>query len=114
MLIYRGDKFVKGKKFTINESVYRYQKRDNKDRLIFEGLDGKILKLTESEYDKILKEEANGYNEPSMIATVKAYYKEGNVMAKDMANLFVSTYAKDNKYPKLQAYVNELFNKRGK
>ena len=27
MLYYRGDKFVKGKKFTINESVYKFIKK---------------------------------------------------------------------------------------
>ena len=60
MLTYRGDKFIKGKKFTINESVYRFQKRDNKDNLIFEGANGNKITLTEEEFDKSVevKEEA--------------------------------------------------------
>ena len=51
MLTYRGDKFVKGKKFKINESTYRFQKRDDEDNLIFESLDGKELRLTEEEFN---------------------------------------------------------------
>lgn len=53
MLIYKGDKFVKGKKFTINENVYVFSKKDNKDRYIFESIKGKeIVKLSESEARK--------------------------------------------------------------
>lgn len=56
MLTYRGDKFVKGKKFTINESVYRFVKRDKDENLIFESVNNKrMIKLTESEYE--LKEQ---------------------------------------------------------
>lgn len=51
MLTYRGDKFVKGKKFKINESEYRFQKRDDNDNLIFESIDGSKLKLTEEEFN---------------------------------------------------------------
>ena len=79
MLTYRGDKFIKGKKFTINESIYRFQKRDNKDNLIFEGIDGEKLKITEEEFDKsvVVKEEAvedvltesNPGNTKSMVET---------------------------------------------
>ena len=53
MLTYRGDIFVKGKKFKINESLYRFQKRDSKDKLVFESVDDKkIIKLTDSEFKK--------------------------------------------------------------
>ena len=37
MLTYRGDKFVKGKKFKINETDYRFSKRDD-NNLIFEAI----------------------------------------------------------------------------
>ena len=51
MLTYRGDIFVKGKKFKINESLYRFQKRDNKDRLVFESIDtNETIRLTDSEF----------------------------------------------------------------
>lgn len=110
MLTYRGDKFVKGKRFTINEAVYRYQKRDNKNRLVFESLDGKFLKLDEAEYNKLM-EETNRYSEDDMINTIKAYYEDGNEMAKKLANEFVSKYAIDDKYPKLQAYIKKVLNK---
>ena len=39
MLTYRGDKYVKGKKFKINESTYFFSKYDGEDYLIFEAED---------------------------------------------------------------------------
>ena len=113
MLTYRGDKFIKGKKFTINESTYRFQKRDKNENLVFKSNEGKTLKLTEAEFNsKSLKEGTNGYSEQSMIDTIKSYYEDGNEMAKDMANMFISTYATESeKYPKLYAYVKKLINK---
>lgn len=113
MLTYRGDKFIKGKKFTINESVYRFQKRDNNDNLIFESDTGDKLKLTEDEFNKNvkLKEEANGYSEQYMIDTIKAYYEDNKKEARDMANLFISIYANSDDFPKLQAYVKKLLNR---
>ena len=53
MLLYRGDKYVTGKKFKINESNYIFIKRDKDDNLIFESIkDGSKLKLTESDMEK--------------------------------------------------------------
>lgn len=114
MLTYRGDKFIKGKKFTIKESTYRFQKRDNNDNLIFESINGEKLKLSEEEFNKAvsLKEEANGYSEPYMISVIKSYYEDGNNKARDMANMFISTYATEpDKYPELYAYVKKLLDK---
>ena len=59
MLTYRGDKFVKGKKFKINETDYRFSKRDD-NKLIFEAIsDGSRFVIAEDEYNKKydLKEE---------------------------------------------------------
>lgn len=63
MLYYRGDKFVKGKKFTINESVYKFVKKSRDNKLIFESIEDKsLLKITESEYNSILQEKINKDN----------------------------------------------------
>lgn len=63
MLYYRGDKFVKGKKFTINESVYKFVKKSRDNKLIFESIEDKsLLKITESEYNNILQEKINKDN----------------------------------------------------
>lgn len=63
MLYYRGDKFVKGKKFTINESVYKFVKKSRDNKLIFESIkDKSLLKITESEYNRILQEKINKDN----------------------------------------------------
>ena len=65
MLTYRGDKFVIGKKFTINEEKYRFCKRDN-EQLIFESVkDGSKLTMTEEKYnelEKVLTEKINQEN----------------------------------------------------
>lgn len=50
MLLYRGDKFVKDKKFTINEQVYRFVKRDNDNRLIFENLKDNTKLVLDEDY----------------------------------------------------------------
>lgn len=48
MLLYRGDKFVKGKKFRINENDYIFIKRNKEDKLCFESIsDGKYLVIDE-------------------------------------------------------------------
>ena len=66
MLTYRGDKFVRGKKFTINEEKYIFSKRDNTGNLIFESVkDGSKLNLTEEKYnelERILTEKINQEN----------------------------------------------------
>ena len=55
MLTYRGDKFVKGKKFNINEQLCRFSRRDG-DKLIFEAIsDGSKVSITEEEYNKAEK-----------------------------------------------------------
>jgi len=65
MLTYRGDKFVKGKKFTINESIYRFSKRDE-EKLIFESIsDGSKFIMTEDEFneaERVLTEKINQEN----------------------------------------------------
>lgn len=53
MLTYRGDKFVKGKKFKINEQFYRFSKYDNEGMLIFEAEDKKSLRISKEEYDEM-------------------------------------------------------------
>lgn len=65
MLTYRGDKFVKGKKFNINEQLCRFARRDG-DKLIFEAIsDGSKISITEEEYnkaEKMLTEKINQEN----------------------------------------------------
>lgn len=65
MLTYRGDKFVKGKKFKINENEYRFSKREE-DNLIFESIsDGSKYSITEAEFDeaeRVLTEKINQEN----------------------------------------------------
>ena len=65
MLTYRGDKFVRGKKFTINESLYRFAKRDE-EKLIFESVsDGSKFIMTEDEFneaERVLTEKINQEN----------------------------------------------------
>lgn len=65
MLTYRGDKFVKGKKFTINETAYRFSKRDD-EKLIFESIsDGSKFIMTEEEFneaERVLTEKINQEN----------------------------------------------------
>lgn len=63
MLCYRGDKFVKGKKFTINETEYKFLKKSKDDKLVFEStVDNSILQLTEAEYNTKLEEKINQDN----------------------------------------------------
>ena len=64
MLTYRGDKFVKGKKFKINESEYYFNRRDD-DKLVFNTIDSKPFIITEEEFNKaenILTEKINQEN----------------------------------------------------
>lgn len=62
MLTYRGDKFVKGKKFKIEEREYRFSKRFN-EKLIFESVeDNSILEISEEEYENKLEEAINKEN----------------------------------------------------
>lgn len=54
MLCYRGDTFVKGKKFTINESVYKFMKKSKDDKLIFEDeKTRKSLRISKEEFDEM-------------------------------------------------------------
>ena len=56
MIYYRGDKFVKGKKFKIDESVYTFIKKSRDNKLVFESVDNKsLLQLTEEEFNEINK-----------------------------------------------------------
>lgn len=53
MLYYRGDKFVKSKKFSIYNETYKFLKRSKDNKLVFESLkDKSILQITESEFEK--------------------------------------------------------------
>lgn len=53
MIYYRGDKFVKGKKFKIDESVYTFIKKSRDNKLVFESVDNKsLLQLTEEEFNE--------------------------------------------------------------
>lgn len=54
MLCYRGDTFVKGKKFTINESVYKFTKKSKDNKLIFEDEETKkSLRISKEEFDEM-------------------------------------------------------------
>lgn len=54
MLCYRGDNFVKGKKFTINESVYKFTKKSKDNKLIFEDeKTKKSLRISKEEFDEM-------------------------------------------------------------
>ena len=53
MLTYRGDKFVKGKKFRINEQDYHFSKYDSDNFLIFEAEDKKSLRISKEEFDEM-------------------------------------------------------------
>lgn len=106
MLTYRGDKFIKGKKFIIGESTYRFQKRDNSDNLIFESIGGKKLKLTEAEFNS-----KSNKSEDDMIKTLKAYFEDNNEVARQEAYDIISKYAISDEYPNLQAYIKELLGK---
>ena len=106
MLTYRGDKFIKGKKFTINESVFRFQKRDSKDRLVFEGIDGKNIKLTEDEFNNSVKT-ADNITDDEALAIVKSYYEDGDNANKVLASDIITKYALDDNFPKLQEYLKD-------
>ena len=53
MLTYRGDKYVKGKKFKINESTYFFSKYDGEDYLIFEAEDKRSLRISKEDYEEM-------------------------------------------------------------
>lgn len=53
MLTYRGDKFVKGKKFRINEQDYHFSKYDSDNFLIFEAEGKKSLRISKEEFDEM-------------------------------------------------------------
>lgn len=57
MLTYRGDKFVKGKKFRINEQDYRFSKYDSNNFLIFEAEGKKSLRISKEEFDEMSRYE---------------------------------------------------------
>ena len=78
MLTYRGDKFVKGKKFKINETDYRFSKRDD-NKLIFEAIsDGSRFVIAEDEYNKKydIKEEAKVITEEGRTLNDREGYEE--------------------------------------
>lgn len=51
MLYYRGDRFVKGKKFNINEGTYKFVKKTKDNELVFESINDKsTLKMLESDF----------------------------------------------------------------
>ena len=78
MLTYRGDKFVKGKKFKINETDYRFSKRDD-NNLIFEAIsDGSRFVIAEDEYNKKydIKEEAKVITEEGRTLNDREGYEE--------------------------------------
>lgn len=103
MLTYRGDRFVKDKKFKINESVYKFQKRDNKDRLVFEGLDKQVLKLTEAEFNRL----SDNAEDKEAVSIVKSYLEEGNQNYKDTANYIINMYSDNDSFPELNKYLKE-------
>lgn len=54
MLYYRGDKFVKGKKFTINEAEYKFIRKTKDKELVFESTkDKSTLKILESKFNGV-------------------------------------------------------------
>lgn len=63
MIKYRGDTFVIGKKFIINEKEYRFTRRNNSN-LIFESVaDKSKLAIKESDFNKMLIEKINKDNQ---------------------------------------------------
>lgn len=63
MIKYRGDTFVIGKKFIINEKEYRFTRRNNSN-LIFESVaDKSKLAIKESDFNKMLTEKINKDNQ---------------------------------------------------
>ncbi len=110
MLTYRGDKFIKGKKFIINESIYRFQKRDNKDNLMFESESGDILKLTEADFNKKTVTAENVSDEQA-VEIVKSYYEDGNNDNRVLASDIIKLHALDVRYPRLMAYLKKSLEK---
>ncbi|MBO7615045.1 MAG: hypothetical protein J6T15_05055 [Bacilli bacterium] len=96
MLLYKGDKFIKGKKFTINESVYRFQKRDNNDNLIFEGINGSKLKLTEEEFNNKSRKVTEGIHSYGLGRSChrKRSLTEGDGSARELAYSVVDNFKK--------------------
>lgn len=60
MLTYRGDKFVKGKTYKLDESL-TFIRRDD-DNLVFESASNKLITMTESEFESKLLEKINQEN----------------------------------------------------
>ena len=90
MLTYRGDKFVKNKKFIINESEYKFLKKTRDNKLMFESmLDKSLMKITEEEYNKF-----NNIVDEVKEETIENNYKD--------------VYGKDTDYTDMRKVVDTL------
>lgn len=89
MISYRGDKYVVGKKFMIENETYTF-KRKSKNGLVFETADNKIKVFTESELTK--KENNKALMEKVKQEVSELSIKEGRVLSKKELQDIVNKY----------------------
>ena len=89
MISYRGDKYVTGKKFKINNESYTF-KRKSKNGLVFEASDSKIKVFTESELEK--SENKRIMMEKVKQEVSKLSIKEGRVLSKKELKDIIEKY----------------------
>jgi len=89
MISYRGDKYVVGKKFIIENENYTFKRR-SKNGLVFETSDNKIKVFTENELAKI--ENKKIIMEKVKQEVSELSLKEGRVLSKKELQDIVNKY----------------------
>lgn len=94
MISYRGDKYVVGKKFIIENENYTFKRR-SKNGLVFETSDNKIKVFTENELTN--KENKKVIMEKVKQEVSELSIKEGRVLSKKELQDIVNKYQVQNK-----------------
>ena len=94
MISYRGDKYVVGKKFIIENENYTFKRR-SKNGLVFETSDNKIKVFTENELTE--KENKKVIMEKVKQEVSELSIKEGRVLSKKELQDIVNKYQVQNK-----------------
>lgn len=89
MISYRGDKYVTGKKFLIENEAYTFKRR-SKNGLVFETSDNKIKVFTEDELTN--KENKKVFMEKVKQEVSELSIKEGRVLSKKELQDIVNKY----------------------
>lgn len=108
MLYYRGDRFVKGKKFNINEGTYKFVKKTKDNEIVFESINDKsTLKMLESDFKGVetLVEEIKKLKKDTIKEEVESE-EQGRVL--NHREGYKDIYGEDADFTDLRKIVNAL------